>query len=306
MGVAGAAIALVLTRVVVAAVAVAVYDEKVALRHLFYAQASVCTPASIEEWRCGKFCRAAPIVRSSARLLGPSARYQVRGYVARLERRRSCIVAFRGSVNLANWIADAEFSMRAWPLWETKRPCTGCTIHRGFGEAYDELREELLSALAELGCQRVEAAGHSLGAALATLTAMELRVEFGIPVGPVHLFGAPRVGNKLFAEAFEAAAEAQGVQPAAWRVIHGLDPVPRLPLALQGFQHIPREVYYTETSNAYKVCDSSGEDPDCAARDPVPLLTESEDHRRYLNVSLKRQDLPAECTGGDDNSLLVL
>lgn len=289
-----------------AATAAAAYKESAAIHYLFYSRASSCTPASLQEWRCGSVCRAAPIVSSSSRVLGPSSRYEMQGYVARTGR-EECIVAFRGSSNVANYLADADLLWKSWPSWETKRPCMGCEVHKGFSDAYEDLREEMLSALHELRCQRTAVVGHSLGASLATLAAMELRVEFGIPVGPVYLFGAPRVGNRLFAEAFEAAAEGQGARPAAWRVIHSLDPVPRIPLAFMGYQHFSREVYYTEASDAYRVCDArNGEDPKCSAECPVPLIPAVPDHLRYLNISLAYKDLPVECTGKAEDAFLVV
>ena len=64
--------------------------------------------------------------------------------------------------------------------------------------------------------------GHSLGGALATLTASWLKSTYGIPV-TIYTFGAPRVGNSAFATHVESFIP-------SYRVTHGMDPVPWIPL----------------------------------------------------------------------------
>ncbi len=47
-------------------------------------------------------------------------------------------------------------------------------------------------------------AGHSMGGALATLCAIDLKFAFGIPDVRVYTYGSPRVGNDIFARFFAA------------------------------------------------------------------------------------------------------
>jgi hypothetical protein len=42
--------------------------------------------------------------------------------------------------------------------------------------------------------------------------------------------------------------------------------VPHLPLEDMGFHHISTEVFYTQSSSNYTVCDAGGEDHACAVR----------------------------------------
>merc|ERR1712151_520967 len=56
----------------------------------------------------------------------------------------------------------------------------------------------------ELDLENLWLTGHSLGGALATLYAAELRLKLGIPLG-VCTFGSPRVGNQTFADLFKKA-----------------------------------------------------------------------------------------------------
>ena len=47
-------------------------------------------------------------------------------------------------------------------------------------------------------------AGHSMGGALATLCAIDLKFAFGLPDVRVYTYGSPRVGNDIFASFFAA------------------------------------------------------------------------------------------------------
>merc|ERR1712125_302937 len=122
----------------------------------------------------------------------------------------------------------------------------------------------------------------------------------------VFLFGAPRVGNKAFVTTFVSEAQRQAVKPPAWRVVHYMDPVPRLAPRIQPFdyRHIPREVYYpTEASDSYRLCDADvGEDPSCSVEIPLSECILSLDHVRYLNMTLMHKYFPSECVSDDDRS----
>jgi len=290
------------------------YSEAAAKRHSYYAQAAFCNPAALAAWSCGEACRHAPVLPGSVQYLGPGPALGVRGFVAELPGAsgtaeaspglRRCIVAFRGTIGLKNTLADSEFAMSAWPpgrAQDGSRQCPGCHVHHGFAKAYRELRPQLLKALGRLRCHGgVEVTGHSLGAAVATLAAQDLRTA-NHSVDPVFLFGSPRVGDEAFAAAFQGVAAKRGVRVPAWRLVHFHDPVPRLAPRWVSFNkhkytHIPREVYYTtEDSSTFRVCDGSGEDPTCA--DSTPLFRcLNTDHLRYLNISFAHTLLPAECT----------
>jgi len=47
-----------------------------------------------------------------------------------------------------------------------------------------------------------------------------------------------------------------------------------------GFHHVPNEIWYTEDSSTYKVCDGTGEDPTCSDTVVIPSIP---DHTDYLN-----------------------
>lgn len=118
----------------------------------------------------------------------------------------------------------------------------GARFHRGFMTALDEIWEPLLAAVSaatESGDRPLWVAGHSLGGALALLSAWRLQRNF-ITVHAVVTFGAPMVGNDAAARAFE-----QEFAGKIFRYVNLEDPVPLLPtvsLAANMYAHCPNEV----------------------------------------------------------------
>ncbi|MCR9092947.1 MAG: lipase family protein [bacterium] len=79
-------------------------------------------------------------------------------------------------------------------------------MHRGFLNAADVIFDEVLEEIEPLlasGQRRLWLTGHSLGGAVAQITAFRLEFEESIPVQGVHVFGAPAVGDVLWQEVFE-------------------------------------------------------------------------------------------------------
>ena len=131
------------------------------------------------------------------------------------------IVAFRGTelwnneekFNLKNVIADLKTDVDILLTnWHQ-----GGKVHKGFKEALEEVWSDLLPYIRKLrdkGC-KIWITGHSLGAALATLSAG----RYGSAQG-VYTFGSPRVGNKAFKENFKVRI---------YRIVNNDDIVARVP-----------------------------------------------------------------------------
>ncbi|HEX5374368.1 MAG TPA: lipase family protein [Aquabacterium sp.] len=96
-------------------------------------------------------------------------------------------------------------------------------VHRGFQRALDSIWPNIEARLRTLTCP-VFYTGHSLGAAMAILAAVRRAPR------AVYAFGAPRVGNALFA--------AQTTDLTIHRVVHGADLVTALPPTLLGYRHV--------------------------------------------------------------------
>jgi len=98
-----------------------------------------------------------------------------------------------------------------------------------FKNAHDSLWPDILAATKALVTRypkfSVLVTGHSLGAAIASLTASAISAA-KIVSSPLALytFGEPRVGDFEFARTFDK------MIPNAWRTIHYIDPFPHIPL----------------------------------------------------------------------------
>lgn len=150
------------------------------------------------------------------------------------------IVGFRGSANKSDWKINLETEQVPYGgstveefktfAQTVKADETVPMVHKGFNEYVNTV----LSATMQDGSSskqfveeiknnpkvRVLLTGHSLGGAVATLTAERL-VSMGIEKWrvPVITFGAPAIGNAAFAKAY-------GDKILLWRITNTADPVP--------------------------------------------------------------------------------
>src|ERR1700761_3602211 len=137
---------------------------------------------------------------------------------------RTAFISFRGTADLAEWIADID----AVP--DDYQPIKGFgQVHSGFQDVYRLVRNNIATnlAAAAAGCHQILITGHSWGAALAVLAAPD--VARNMPPNTIEprliTFAGPRVGVSDFAEEFNAAIESCD------RVVNFLDIVPLLPPA---------------------------------------------------------------------------
>jgi triacylglycerol lipase len=120
-------------------------------------------------------------------------------------------LVFRGAEGLQEYLRDEAI---------LQKPGFGGLVHKGFADAFATLWAEAEGPLAELLTGRdLWVAGHDLGGALAVLAAARLQ-EQGTNVEAVYTFGAPRVGNPSFFEAY---------QPITYRLVNNNDVVPHVP-----------------------------------------------------------------------------
>ena len=107
------------------------YDQNLSQRAVYQSLAAFCENNDLENWKCGKSCDAVPGVTSLTRLSDKTA--GVFGYVAYNEKQDQIIVAFRGSDNIANWIANIDFFQTPY------KNVPGAQVHRGFYASYNDV-----------------------------------------------------------------------------------------------------------------------------------------------------------------------
>ncbi|MDQ0416902.1 triacylglycerol lipase [Croceifilum oryzae] len=145
------------------------------------------------------------------------------GYI--MENHDSIVIAFKGT-SLKPF--DISIDM---DIYQTRFPWimgAGKT-HRGFTFLYGLLRKQIFSTLSNLAPTSSEKTifltGHSLGAALATLTAPDLIVNGPYSRICVSQSGSPRVGNPRFADAYNS------LVPQSIRIANIHDYIPLNPIS---------------------------------------------------------------------------
>lgn len=266
-------------------------------RHVSYAAAAYCVPRA----RVGEVdfvCADCP-----GRKPPPAASLQFgssAAVVAFDEAMGRVVVSFRGSARGGNWRRNLQIRPVApWPAHPAVR------VHGGFWSTYGRLRAHLRRAVRRAwgqrpGCPRAAATGHSLGGALAALFVADLALDSPGDLGGaldrvcVELavsFGAPRVGNAAFAEAYAAL----GVP--TFRVAHTHDIFPDLP---PGMYHIGTlHMFDYRFSTPSVPCPAGAAFPDghpCLLRDFASVVAHyhpggeaavrAEEHLRYLNTTI--------------------
>ncbi|KAF4983036.1 hypothetical protein FZEAL_1461 [Fusarium zealandicum] len=176
----------------------------------------------------------------AASFVGPKT--GIGGYVSTDSTRKEIVISFRGSTNIRNWLTNVNFDQVACSL------VAGCRVHDGFQDAWAEVASRATAAVTAARNAnpsfRVIATGHSLGGAVATLAAANLRAA-GVPID-IFTFGAPRLGNAALSTFISNQAGGE------YRVTHGRDPVPRLPPLVFGYRHTSPE-YWLSGGDSNKI-----------------------------------------------------
>ena len=139
------------------------------------------------------------------------------------------VIAIRGTEGILEWIHDAEFLLVTCPFLAG----AGHT-EDGFTDMYTSLRTgvaadspSVVDALATLPFPQpvssLTICGHSLGAALATLLALDVAANSTFKNPTVYTYASPRTGDPSFASTYNQ------VVPNTFRIANRMDLVPKLP-----------------------------------------------------------------------------
>ncbi|CAG8461929.1 18315_t:CDS:2 [Dentiscutata erythropus] len=225
-------------------------------RFAYYAAASYCN-LSLNNWDCGEVCKATEGTQFVK--MFNDDEFNTKGYIALDKQNKLIIVAYRGTIpgSIKNWHADlAAYQDSYNPVRGVKvhhgfyKPVRGVKVHHGFYKTFKRLQPKITDVVIRLHQNnpnfRIGLIGHSLGGALAALSALDLMQKVPHLVNNDALFlstfGQPRVGNSNFAEYVD-----NNLKLIARTIVHG-DPVPRLPSSnpipyFGSYKHFGEELY---------------------------------------------------------------
>jgi len=235
------------------------FDLGIATHNLHIAAATYCDIEQLTNWNC-KHCL--PDIQVQAIIPDESTII-----VARDSVQNATVFAFRGSVNVENWISNLQFSVIS-PYEDHY-----IKVHKGLYHEYLRYKDEISAYL--VPGDKIVLTGHSSGAAMSMFFAYDIYKDY---VVVVYTFGKPRIGNAKFAESTSAINH--------FRITHADDIVPHIPEELLGYRHTGVEVWnYDDTSNNYKVCANS-EDKSCSNSCAPLHCTSIPDHLFYLGMAI--------------------
>ncbi|GGG88674.1 lipase family protein [Paenibacillus radicis (ex Gao et al. 2016)] len=153
-----------------------------------------------------------------------------------LESENDIIIAFRGTSSTNDWIADVLASQIKFPYL----PEEDCLTHHGFTEIYSSAREQVVACLGDLSPDKnLYITGHSLGAALSTLCAVDVAANTNHTAPQLFTYGSPRVGDPEFATVFTTYV------PNSYRLANLYDIVTYAPPAVYKLPMQEKKYYYS-------------------------------------------------------------
>lgn len=193
-----------------------------------------------------------------------------------------CLLAVRGTVFDSNEERNAENTLE--PV--KGHHCEGCKVHHGYQSVWLRLQASVKESLKALGCKKTDPlyiTGHSMGAAVATISMYHLKSE-GYNVQPSYVFSSPIMGNAAFQMALDGLLDRSD---AVTLVTTGRDIIPRkLPSRSacnpSDVMDVYPQLHLPSSTNASdrELCAGPGADGACgirryACRDLCPLKSDA-------------------------------
>lgn len=149
-------------------------------------------------------------------------------------------VVFRGTdpKSIVDWAHDLDTTKVSLG--------NGIKVHAGFDAETEDLFDSVQTVLNE--ARRGQAnlqiilVGHSLGGAIAILTAATLHTQL-YPIGGVYTYGGPRVYNYRGAQIYN-----ESLGDVTFRTVNGQDVVPHLPTLFMNFDHVGTRFHVKSTA----------------------------------------------------------
>ena len=269
---------------VVVGLASAAYDEAVAMRAMYYSGASYCAKQTLNPWACGEPCTTLGAFTDMTLIENELLdTFGIAGYNAKDD---EVVLAFRGTngADFLNWLTNIVY----YRVQYADIPNT--QVHSGFYTAYTAVSWTTLGALQTLLAKYPTAAlmitGHSLGGALATFAALDIKRSLNLGTRAVHFytFGSPRTGNQAFTDYVMTLYPNGGYN----RVTHYTDLIVQIPPRQMGFNHAGNEAwYYNSDTMELQICPNTAgtpESPNCA--DSYIFTTGVDAHLHYMGKAV--------------------
>lgn len=144
-------------------------------------------------------------------------------------------ITFRGTDSLLDWKTDFKFCETTFPYGNHH---SKIRVHRGFLEAYKHPNvRDVIHAHVKDNISSITIYGHSYGAALSVLCAVDIEYNFPDKDIEVIVFGCPRVGNHAFMKSYNKRVFK------TIRVENGNDIVTKVPFASWGYRHVGTKLH---------------------------------------------------------------
>ncbi|KAI0249660.1 lipase [Lactifluus subvellereus] len=218
-----------------------------------FASGAYCNPSTTITWKCGANCDANPDFQPVAS--GGDGDITQFWYVGFSPSLSTVIVAHQGTdpTQFFADLTDINFFLK--PLDPSLFPGIPSSVeaHNGFSREHASTAPGILSAvqqtLSAQGASSVTVVGHSLGAALALLDGVFLRLHLPSSVTvKVIGYGMPRVGNQDFANFVD-----NRLAGLVTHINNEEDPIPTVPGRFLGFHHVSGEIHIQD-SGAWDAC----------------------------------------------------
>ncbi|AOW01572.1 Alpha/Beta hydrolase protein [Yarrowia lipolytica] len=184
------------------------YDTALTFSHLSNVAYCINTPLESlkSDFSCGVACSHFPNMELVEVFGGEFFETSITGFLSIDHVKKEKYVVYRGTYDIGDVYTDIQLSQSPFlvtpsALGSTANLCEGCTIHDGWNKAYNEtmgiIGDKLADHVNSNPDYRLVVTGHSLGAAIAVLSATSLKVNGQDPY--LYTYGQPRIGNANFA-----------------------------------------------------------------------------------------------------------
>ncbi len=144
------------------------YDKTISQRYAAFAKIAYCPRNLVQNWSC-KDCKTHNQIKDLHIISG--TKRDIFGYAFYDTQLEKIILVWRGSIDDKNYINDFTYEKIPYT-------CKQCEVHLGFYEAYRSVATDTYNVIQSLVQKyphaKVTVTGHSLGAALSTISAIEM------------------------------------------------------------------------------------------------------------------------------------